>query len=55
MLEAVGFQRLVFEDFLEMFTTLIKRIVEPEPGVPMLTAKGLLEAFNAPEGASKAD
>ncbi|PSS30859.1 hypothetical protein PHLCEN_2v2586 [Hermanssonia centrifuga] len=49
MLEAVGFQRLVFEDFLEMFTTLIKRIVEPEPGVPMLTAKGLLEAFNAPE------
>ncbi|KAJ3557485.1 hypothetical protein NM688_g1448 [Phlebia brevispora] len=49
MLETVGFQPLVFEDFLETFTTLIKRVTDPEPGATLLTHHGLLEAFNNPE------
>ena len=46
MLETVGFQPLVFEDFLETFTGLIRRVAEQPP----LTHAGLLEAFVDPEG-----
>jgi ubiquitin thioesterase protein OTUB1 len=50
MLEAAGFQSLVFEDFLETFTILIKRVCDVQNGEPLLTHQRLLEAFNDPEG-----
>ena len=50
MLESVGFQALVFEDFLDAFTALIRRVGAPEA----LTHRALLDAFNNPEGPSVA-
>lgn len=50
MLEEAGFQRLVFEDFYEVFLSLIQQIVTPEPGGTTLTSETLLEAFQSPEG-----
>jgi len=48
-LEKVGFQKVVFEDFYEVFLSLIQQIVIPEPGGTTLTSKTLLEAFQSPE------
>ncbi|KAI0077636.1 cysteine proteinase [Panus rudis PR-1116 ss-1] len=48
-LSSVGFQELVFEDFYDMFRSLIMRIIQPEPGVSKLNARGLFDAFNDPE------
>ena len=45
MLESVGFQSLVFEDFLEAFTGLIQRV-----GALEITHGGLVQAFCDPEG-----
>lgn len=50
MLEEVGFQRLVFEDFYEVLVSLIQQITVPEPGGTTLTSETLLEAFQSPEG-----
>jgi ubiquitin thioesterase protein OTUB1 len=50
VLEDVGFQRLVFEDFYEVFLSLIQQIIVPEPGGTTLTSETLLEAFQSPEG-----
>jgi ubiquitin thioesterase protein OTUB1 len=50
MLEKAGFQKLVFEDFYEVFLSLIQQILVPEPGGTILTSDTLLEAFQSPEG-----
>lgn len=50
MLTSVGFQELVFEDFLDIFKDLITSIVQPEPGHPRLTQRALFDAFNNAEG-----
>lgn len=50
ILEEAGFQRLVFEDFYQVFLSLIQQIVDPEPGGTTLTPETLLEAFQSPEG-----
>ncbi|EPQ55743.1 cysteine proteinase [Gloeophyllum trabeum ATCC 11539] len=49
MLEAAGFQKLVFEDFYDTFVSIIKRIVQPEADGTTLTPLLLLEAFQNPE------
>jgi ubiquitin thioesterase protein OTUB1 len=48
MLEGVGFQRMVFEDFYETFRDLIQSIIQPGP-VGVLDASTLLVAFQTPE------
>jgi ubiquitin thioesterase protein OTUB1 len=50
MLEKVGFQKMVFEDFYEVLLSLIQQIIIPEPGGTILTSETLLEAFQSPEG-----
>lgn len=49
LLEAAGFQPLVFEDFYETFLSLVKRILAPDENGKVLTPAALLEAFNDPE------
>jgi len=49
VLEGAGFQKLVFEDFYEVFLSLIQQIIIPEPGGTTLTSDTLLEAFQSPE------
>lgn len=49
-LEAVGFHRIVFEDFYDVLYGLIKSIVQPDDGQLRLTAESLLERFQNPEG-----
>ena len=49
-LEDAGFQKLVFEDFYEVFLSLIQQIIVPEPGGTTLTSETLLEAFQNLEG-----
>jgi ubiquitin thioesterase protein OTUB1 len=49
-LENAGFQKLVFEDFYEVFLSLIQQILVPEPGGTILTSETLLEAFQSPDG-----
>ena len=50
MLKEVGFEEMVFEDFLDIFKELIKSIVQPEPGRTRLTARGLFDTFKNAEG-----
>jgi len=49
MLEQVGFQRMVFEDFYDVFASLINQVVLPEAGGTELTIPTLVEAFQSPE------
>ncbi|KAI0651332.1 cysteine proteinase [Trametes meyenii] len=49
LLEHVGFQRLVFEDFYEDFVNIISSVVNPREDGRLLTIASLLEAFNIPE------
>ena len=49
-LEEAGFQKLVFEDFYDVFLSLIQQVITPEPGGTTLTPETLLEAFQSPEG-----
>ncbi|KAK0189760.1 cysteine proteinase [Armillaria mellea] len=50
MLENVGFQKLVFEDFHDVLESLLLSIVTPQTTGKTLNAVGLLEAFQSPEG-----
>lgn len=50
ILEASGFQRLVFEDFYDVLASLVRQIVIPEEGGTVLTPVILLEAIQSPEG-----
>ncbi|KAK0437016.1 cysteine proteinase [Armillaria borealis] len=49
MLENVGFQKLVFEDFYDVLESLLLSIVTPQTTGKTLNAVGLLEAFQSPE------
>ncbi|KAH9837790.1 cysteine proteinase [Rhodofomes roseus] len=49
LLEAAGFQRMVFEDFYDCFVSVINNILTPEGNGRLLTSASLLEAFNSPE------
>ncbi|TFK47225.1 cysteine proteinase [Heliocybe sulcata] len=49
MLEAAGFQPLVYEDFYETLGAIIKRVVQPDDSNATLTSSLLLEAFQNPE------
>ncbi|KAI0632822.1 cysteine proteinase [Trametes polyzona] len=49
VLEQVGFQRMVFEDFYDDFVGLINSVVTPKQDGRLLTVASLLEAFNVPE------
>jgi ubiquitin thioesterase protein OTUB1 len=49
MLDAAGFQRIVFEDFYETLIVLIRNIVTPDKKGLLLNADRLLEAFQIPE------
>jgi ubiquitin thioesterase protein OTUB1 len=50
MLEHVGFQKMVFEDFYDVFASLINQVIVPEAGGTELTIHTLIEAFQSPEG-----
>jgi ubiquitin thioesterase protein OTUB1 len=52
-LEAVGFHRIVFEDFYDVLYGLIKSVVQPDDGQACLTPASLLQQFQIPEGASR--
>ncbi|KAF9048051.1 cysteine proteinase [Hymenopellis radicata] len=50
MLENVGFQKLVFEDFYDVLESMITNVVTPDPITnKTLNASGLVEAFQSPE------
>lgn len=51
LLEAAGFQPLVFEDFYDCLVSLINQIIMPAADGRLLTPASLLEAFNSPESA----
>jgi len=51
-LEAVGFEKLVYEDFYEVLRDLILNIVEPDRNGHTLTSDTLLERFQDPESTS---
>ena len=51
LLEAAGFQPLVFEDFYDCLVALINQIITPSSDGRLLTPATLLEAFNSPESA----
>ncbi|EKM52617.1 uncharacterized protein PHACADRAFT_261168 [Phanerochaete carnosa HHB-10118-sp] len=46
LLQNVGYEALVYEDFYETLVHTIKRIINARPDVPKLTQRGLLDAFN---------
>lgn len=50
MLEAAGFQKMVFEDFYDVLVSLMENIVKPDERGQRLNAETLLEAFQSPEG-----
>ncbi|KAI0351661.1 cysteine proteinase [Trametes cingulata] len=49
LLEQVGFQAMVFEDFYDAFVGLISWVVHPREDGSLLTIASLLEAFNVHE------
>ena len=50
VLNAAGFQEMVYEDFYDVLISLIRQIVVPEPDGTTLTKQILLEAFQDAEG-----
>jgi ubiquitin thioesterase protein OTUB1 len=51
LLEAAGFQRLVFEDFYDALADLVRTIVAPNAAGRLLSPSLLLAAFQSAEGA----
>ncbi|KAA1466805.1 cysteine proteinase [Dentipellis sp. KUC8613] len=49
MLDAAGFQKMVYEDFYEVFADLIKAIETPGPEGKTLSHETLLQSFQNPE------
>ncbi|KAJ3937698.1 MAG: peptidase C65 Otubain-domain-containing protein [Lentinula lateritia] len=49
LLESVGFEKMVFEDFYEVLEELVKSVVTPNASGSILTDEGLLETFQDPE------
>lgn len=50
MLEQVGFQLLVYEDFYDTLFSIIRNIVSPDSEGNLLTSNRLLQQFQIPEG-----
>jgi len=48
-LQEAGFQKLVYEDFYEVLSSLINQVVTPEAGGTVLSIPTLVEAFQSPE------
>lgn len=46
LLQNVGYEALVYEDFYDTLVHTLKRIVNAQPDAPKLTQRGLLDAFN---------
>ncbi|KAJ3798901.1 cysteine proteinase [Lentinula aff. detonsa] len=49
LLESVGFERMVFEDFYEVLIELVKNVIAPDVSGSTLTDVALLEKFQNPE------
>ncbi|KAJ3729179.1 cysteine proteinase [Lentinula guzmanii] len=49
LLESVGFERMVFEDFYEVLIELVKNVIAPDVSGSTLTDVALLERFQNPE------
>lgn len=50
MLEAAGFQKIVYEDFYEYFITIIRQITTPNPqNGRVIGLQNLLECFQSAE------
>jgi ubiquitin thioesterase protein OTUB1 len=49
MLDLAGFEKLVYEDFYDIFVSIINQIAVPEPNGTILNERNLLEAFQLPE------
>ncbi|KAJ3972454.1 cysteine proteinase [Lentinula raphanica] len=49
MLESIGYERMVFEDFYEVLDELVKNVIAPDVSGRTLTEETLLEAFQNPE------
>ncbi|KII84082.1 hypothetical protein PLICRDRAFT_118324 [Plicaturopsis crispa FD-325 SS-3] len=50
MLDAAGFQKMVYEDFYEYLTSIIQQIITPDPSTGQkLTTRILLERFQSAE------
>ena len=49
VLESVGFQKIVFEDFYEVLETLVQSIAKPDSYNRTLDTRRLLAAFQDPE------
>lgn len=52
LLNGVGYEKLVYEDFCDTLAHILYRIVNAAPDAPQLTQRGLLEAFNDAPGVS---
>lgn len=50
MLEAAGFQKMVFEDFYDVLVSILQQVVKPDHEGKKLTPSLLLEAFQHDEG-----
>ena len=46
LLQNVGYEALVYEDFYDTLVHAVKRIVNAQPDASKLTQRGLLDAFN---------
>jgi len=49
LLEYAGFEKLVYEDFYDVFASLVNQVVVPEQNGTVLTTNTLIEAFQSPE------
>ena len=50
LLEYAEFEKLVYEDFYDVFASLVNQVVVPEHNGTVLTTNTLIEAFQSPEG-----
>lgn len=44
-LKLAGFDPVAYEDFYEMFTSILRNVIQPNPEGNVLTPERLLEAF----------
>jgi hypothetical protein len=50
LLDLVGFQAIVYEDFYEELASLIQRTIQPDENGKFLTTDTLLQSFQDPSG-----
>ena len=49
LLDAAGFQKMVYEDFYEVLTGMIQEIARPQSKETVVTPQIILNAFQNPE------